>query len=186
MSVLFSPFQLRGLALPNRIMVAPMCQYSPTTEGAMTDWHTIHSTRSRCRARGCSASRRPRGSESAASRRATAGCGYDATEAACARVRRRCAPTPKCAVAIQLAHAGRKASQQGAVGRLKQIRSTESGGWRSSHHLRCRSCPMKRRRWRSMRDGLDRVRRAFERRRSAGAARLRRHRDALRPRLSPA
>ena len=28
MSILFSPFQLRGLSLPNRIMVAPMCQYS--------------------------------------------------------------------------------------------------------------------------------------------------------------
>ena len=28
MSALFSPIQLRGLALPNRIMVAPMCQYS--------------------------------------------------------------------------------------------------------------------------------------------------------------
>ena len=28
MSALFSPIQLRGLKLPNRIMVAPMCQYS--------------------------------------------------------------------------------------------------------------------------------------------------------------
>ena len=28
MSALFSPIQLRGLTLPNRIMVAPMCQYS--------------------------------------------------------------------------------------------------------------------------------------------------------------
>ena len=28
MSALFSPIQLRGLSLANRIMVAPMCQYS--------------------------------------------------------------------------------------------------------------------------------------------------------------
>jgi 2,4-dienoyl-CoA reductase-like NADH-dependent reductase (Old Yellow Enzyme family) len=28
MTTLFSPFKLRGLTLPNRIMVAPMCQYS--------------------------------------------------------------------------------------------------------------------------------------------------------------
>ena len=28
MSALFTPIKLRGLTLPNRIMVAPMCQYS--------------------------------------------------------------------------------------------------------------------------------------------------------------
>ena len=28
MSVLFSPFHLRDLTLPNRIVVSPMCQYS--------------------------------------------------------------------------------------------------------------------------------------------------------------
>ena len=28
MSALFTPINLRGLTLPNRIMVAPMCQYS--------------------------------------------------------------------------------------------------------------------------------------------------------------
>ena len=28
MSALFSPFTLRGLTLPNRIVVSPMCQYS--------------------------------------------------------------------------------------------------------------------------------------------------------------
>ena len=41
MSALFSPIKLRGLALPNRIMVAPMCQYS-AVDGCMTDWHLIH------------------------------------------------------------------------------------------------------------------------------------------------
>ena len=41
MSVLFSPFQLRGLALPNRIMVAPMCQYS-ADNGEANDWHFTH------------------------------------------------------------------------------------------------------------------------------------------------
>ena len=36
MSALFSPIKLRGLTLPNRIMVAPMCQYS-AENGEATD-----------------------------------------------------------------------------------------------------------------------------------------------------
>src|SRR6476620_4899854 len=41
MSALFSPIKLRGLTLPNRIMISPMCQYS-AEDGAATDWHLIH------------------------------------------------------------------------------------------------------------------------------------------------
>ena len=41
MSALFSPLQLRSLALPNRIMVSPMCQYS-SDEGMPNDWHLVH------------------------------------------------------------------------------------------------------------------------------------------------
>src|SRR5271157_4135243 len=41
MSALFSPIQLRGLKLPNRIMVAPMCQYS-AENGEANDWHFTH------------------------------------------------------------------------------------------------------------------------------------------------
>ena len=40
-SALFSPISLRDLSLPNRIVVAPMCQYS-AEEGCATDWHLIH------------------------------------------------------------------------------------------------------------------------------------------------
>ena len=38
---LFSPLELRGLTLPNRIAVSPMCQYS-CTDGFATDWHLVH------------------------------------------------------------------------------------------------------------------------------------------------
>ena len=38
---LFEPITLRGLTLPNRIMVSPMCQYS-AIEGSATDWHLAH------------------------------------------------------------------------------------------------------------------------------------------------
>ena len=41
MSALFSPLQVGGLSLRNRIVIAPMCQYS-AEDGCMTDWHTIH------------------------------------------------------------------------------------------------------------------------------------------------
>ena len=38
---LFDPFALRGLALANRIVVSPMCQYS-AVDGRATDWHLVH------------------------------------------------------------------------------------------------------------------------------------------------
>jgi 2,4-dienoyl-CoA reductase-like NADH-dependent reductase (Old Yellow Enzyme family) len=40
-SLLFSPFALGPLQLENRIAIAPMCQYS-ADEGLATDWHMIH------------------------------------------------------------------------------------------------------------------------------------------------
>jgi 2,4-dienoyl-CoA reductase-like NADH-dependent reductase (Old Yellow Enzyme family) len=41
MSVLFSPLTVGRLTLANRIVIAPMCQYS-AVDGGMTDWHLIH------------------------------------------------------------------------------------------------------------------------------------------------
>lgn len=41
MSMLFSPYSLGSLELTNRIAIAPMCQYS-AVEGLATDWHMIH------------------------------------------------------------------------------------------------------------------------------------------------
>src|SRR5450755_4676321 len=38
---LFTPLQLRGATLPNRIAVSPMCQYS-CEDGFATDWHLVH------------------------------------------------------------------------------------------------------------------------------------------------
>jgi 2,4-dienoyl-CoA reductase-like NADH-dependent reductase (Old Yellow Enzyme family) len=39
--MLFTPLTLRGVALRNRIMVSPMCQYS-CEDGYATDWHLVH------------------------------------------------------------------------------------------------------------------------------------------------
>jgi anthraniloyl-CoA monooxygenase len=38
---MFTPFRLRELELPNRVVVSPMCQYS-ATEGVADDWHLVH------------------------------------------------------------------------------------------------------------------------------------------------
>jgi 2,4-dienoyl-CoA reductase-like NADH-dependent reductase (Old Yellow Enzyme family) len=38
---LFSPFTVRGLTLKNRLVVAPMCQYS-AKGGFANDWHLVH------------------------------------------------------------------------------------------------------------------------------------------------
>lgn len=41
MSLLFSPFQLGGLELANRLVVSPMCQYT-AVDGVAQPWHLVH------------------------------------------------------------------------------------------------------------------------------------------------
>lgn len=41
MPTLFDTFTTRGLTLPSRIVVSPMCQYS-STDGFASDWHLVH------------------------------------------------------------------------------------------------------------------------------------------------
>ncbi|MEV4629240.1 NADH:flavin oxidoreductase/NADH oxidase [Micromonospora sp. NPDC049523] len=41
-SALFTPLRLRSVTLPNRVAMAPMCQYSAGPDGLPTDWHRIH------------------------------------------------------------------------------------------------------------------------------------------------
>src|SRR5690606_12907123 len=38
---MFAPFKLRGLELPNRVVVSPMAQYR-AVDGTPTDWHFVH------------------------------------------------------------------------------------------------------------------------------------------------
>ncbi|MFH8449017.1 NADH:flavin oxidoreductase/NADH oxidase [Streptomyces fungicidicus] len=46
MSTLFEPYVLRGVTVPNRVWMPPMCQYSAAPEGPATgapgDWHFAH------------------------------------------------------------------------------------------------------------------------------------------------
>jgi 2,4-dienoyl-CoA reductase-like NADH-dependent reductase (Old Yellow Enzyme family) len=109
MSALFSPIQLRDLTLPNRIMVAPMCQYS-AENGEANDWHFVHigSLALSGAAMFCIEAT---GVEAIG--RITPGClglWNDATEAALKPIMASVRKHSKIAVAMQLAHAGRKAS----------------------------------------------------------------------------
>ncbi len=38
---MFTPFKLRDMVVPNRVVVSPMCQYS-ATDGLPNDWHMVH------------------------------------------------------------------------------------------------------------------------------------------------
>jgi anthraniloyl-CoA monooxygenase len=37
-----TPFTLRGVTLPNRVVVSPMAQYSAHEDGTPSDWHLVH------------------------------------------------------------------------------------------------------------------------------------------------
>jgi len=109
MSHLFSPFTLGPVPLDNRIVIAPMCQYS-AQEGRATDWHLMHLGQLALSGAGLliveATAVVPEGRISPLD----LGLWSDDTEAALGRVldaARRHAPIRW---GIQLAHAGRKAS----------------------------------------------------------------------------
>src|SRR3981081_2490952 len=126
MSALFSPFQLRGLALPNRIMVAPMCQYS-AENGEANDWHFVHIG-------GLALSGAAifciEATAVEAIGRITLGClglWHDAPGAALKPIMASVRKHSKIAVMMQLAHAGRKASSHVPWHGGQQIPPPQSG-----------------------------------------------------------
>ena len=129
MSALFSPITMRGLALPNRIMVAPMCQYS-ADNGEANDWHFTHIN---SLALSGAAMFCIEATAVEAIGRITPGClglYNDATEAALKPILASVRKHSKIAVAMQLAHAGRKASSHVPWDGGQQIPISE-GGWQA-------------------------------------------------------
>ncbi len=127
MSALFSPIQLRGLSLENRIMVAPMCQYS-AVNGEATDWHFTH-INSLALSGAAMFCIEATGVEAIG--RITPGClglWNDACEAALEPIIASVRKHSKYAIAIQLAHAGRKASSQ-RPWEGGQLIPVAQGGW---------------------------------------------------------
>ena len=129
MSKLFSMFQLGKLALRNRIIISPMCQYS-ARDGEANSWHLMHLGSL---------------SHSGASLmfiEATAvepigritphclGLWDDKTQAALARVINEVRKYSDIKIGLQIAHAGRKASTRSMWEGSAQI-TVADGGWQT-------------------------------------------------------
>jgi 2,4-dienoyl-CoA reductase-like NADH-dependent reductase (Old Yellow Enzyme family) len=125
--MLFDPFKLRSVTLRNRIAVSPMCQYS-AQDGFANDWHLVH-----------------------LGSRAVGGAGLVVFEATAVEARGRISPADLglwqdaqiaplariirfveqqgAVAALQLAHAGRKASVRAPWDRGGAPLGPADGGW---------------------------------------------------------
>jgi len=106
---LFTPIELGGITLPNRIVVSPMCQYS-AREGCMTDWHLMHLGQYACSGAGLFVVEATGVTPEGRISHGCTGLYDDATEQAMARALAVYRGVTKHPIGIQLAHAGRKAS----------------------------------------------------------------------------
>jgi 2,4-dienoyl-CoA reductase-like NADH-dependent reductase (Old Yellow Enzyme family) len=127
---LFEPMQLGRLTLSNRIVIAPMCQYS-AVEGCMTDWHLIHL--GHLALSGAALLTIEATAVEAVGRITYADVGlWDATtEAAMGRVLESVRRHSEMPIAIQLAHAGRKASTEVPWKGGAQISTDAANGWQT-------------------------------------------------------
>jgi 2,4-dienoyl-CoA reductase-like NADH-dependent reductase (Old Yellow Enzyme family) len=127
---LFTPISIGGLALRNRIVIAPMCQYS-AQDGCMNDWHQIHLGHLALSGAALltieATAVVPEGRISYAD----VGLWDDATEAAMARVLESVRRWSDMPIAIQLAHAGRKASTQVPWKGSGQLPPDHTNGWQT-------------------------------------------------------
>ena len=108
---LFTPIQLGGITLPNRIVVSPMCQYS-ATDGAMSDWHTVHLGGLSCSGAGLLIIEATGVTREGRISHGCTGLYSDLNEAAMQRAVNVCRGITRMPIGVQLAHAGRKASTQ--------------------------------------------------------------------------
>jgi 2,4-dienoyl-CoA reductase-like NADH-dependent reductase (Old Yellow Enzyme family) len=130
MSALFSPLEVGGLKLRNRIVIAPMCQYS-AEDGCMTDWHIIHLGQLALSGAALLTIEATAVTPEGRISYGDTGLWSDANEEAMARVLasvRRWSDMP---VAIQLGHAGRKASTEKPWLGGAQIAPDAPNGWQT-------------------------------------------------------
>jgi 2,4-dienoyl-CoA reductase-like NADH-dependent reductase (Old Yellow Enzyme family) len=125
---LFNPLQVGGLTLANRIVIAPMCQYS-AEDGCMSDWHLIHLGNLALSGAALLTIEATAVTPEGRISYADVGLYSDACETAMGKVLegvRRWSDMP---IAIQLAHAGRKASTEVPWKGGGQIAPGQPGGW---------------------------------------------------------
>ena len=154
---LFTPLDLGGITLPNRIVISPMCQYS-ADDGSLTDWHLVHLGHLSYSGAGLMILEATHVTREGRITHHCAGLYNEHNEAAMKKVIDACRRLSKNPIGVQLGHAGRKASSQvpwegrewlrrrsvaladrGAVGdrlrrglacaRMNSISTTEDPGW---------------------------------------------------------
>src|SRR3954471_18362786 len=127
---LFTPLRVAGLELRNRIVIAPMCQYS-AEEGCATDWHVIHLGHLALSGAALltieATAVTPEGRISARD----LGLWNDDTERALGHTLESVRSWSDMPIAIQLAHAGRKASTKVPWEGPAQVRPDQPGGWQT-------------------------------------------------------
>ena len=127
---LFTPLNVGGIELRNRIVIAPMCQYS-ADEGRATDWHLIHLGHLALSGAALltieATAVVPEGRISPDD----LGLWSDETEAALRRVLDGVRKWSDMPIAIQLAHAGRKASTRVPWEGGAQIAPDQPRGWQT-------------------------------------------------------
>jgi 2,4-dienoyl-CoA reductase-like NADH-dependent reductase (Old Yellow Enzyme family) len=127
---LFTPLQIGATTLANRIVIAPMCQYS-AVDGCMNDWHLIHLGQLALSGAALLTIEATAVVPEGRITHADVGLWSDETEGAMARVLegvRRWSPMP---IAIQLSHAGRKASTDVPWQGGGQIAPDATLGWQT-------------------------------------------------------
>lgn len=127
-SHLFTPFSIGPLALDNRIVVAPMCQYS-SEDGNAADWHLMHLGTLAMSGAGLLILEATAVTEDGRITAGDLGLYSDANEAALARVLPALRRHGHAKLAIQLAHAGRKASSREPWLGGAQVPSNQPRGW---------------------------------------------------------
>jgi 2,4-dienoyl-CoA reductase-like NADH-dependent reductase (Old Yellow Enzyme family) len=129
-SQLFAPLSIGPLRLANRIVIAPMCQYS-AEDGQATDWHLMHLGNLALSGAGLLIIEATAVEARGRITDADLGLYDDATEAALGRVLaavRRYSGIP---IGIQLAHAGRKASTRKPWDGGGAIAPDDVNGWQT-------------------------------------------------------
>lgn len=130
MSQLFSPVRLGALDLPNRIVIAPMCQYS-ARNGCATDWHLMHLGHMAMSGAGLLILEATGVTAEGRISPHDLGLYNNANESALARVLAGVRAYSDMPLGIQLSHAGRKASSRAPWDGGGLIADEAEGGWQT-------------------------------------------------------
>jgi 2,4-dienoyl-CoA reductase-like NADH-dependent reductase (Old Yellow Enzyme family) len=158
--LLFTPLRAGSLSLANRIVIAPMCQYS-AVDGCMTDWHLIHLGHLALSGAALLTIEATAVVPEGRITYADVGLWSDETEDAIARTLESVRRWSDMPIAIQLAHAGRKSSHEIPWKGGRQIQPGEPNGWQTESPSAIPFEPGEHPPVALDRDGLARVRDAF-------------------------